>query len=145
MVLARQLQVLASRLLDNKDAEGAAAAGDPTTAVRQLSEAIPLLEEKGKHYRGDLAITWHNLATAQMSLFQYATAASSYLKARNIEIDLYGDNHPDLIQTEYHLAIALNMSGDRQAATDAINRCLRIIRRGGRQGRFWRNRALTVA
>ena len=177
MVLARQLQVLASRLLDNEDAEEAAAAlneaseiaeaqgqkaqvladilqtagrislaaGDPSTAVRQLSEAIPLLEGKGEHYLSDLAVTWHNLATAQMSLSQYAIAASSYVKARKIETTLYGGNHPDLIQTEYHLAIALKMSGDRQAALDAINRCLRIIRRGGRQGRLWRNRALAVA
>jgi tetratricopeptide (TPR) repeat protein len=177
MVLASQLQVLASRLIDNEDIEEATtalneaseiaeaqgqkdqllqdflqtagrislAAGDPTTAVRQLSEAIPLLEEKGEHYRGDLAATWYNLATAQMSLSQYATAASSYLKARNIETGLYGENHPDLIPTECHLAIALNMSGDRQAATDAINRCLRIVRKSGKQGRFWRNRVLTVA
>lgn len=177
MLLANQLQVLASRLIDNEDAEEATSAlneaseiaetqgrkaqiladilqtagrislavGDPATAVRQLLEAIPLLEEKGEHYRGDLAATWHNLATAQMSLSQYATAASSYLKGRNIEIGLYGDNHPDLIPTEYHLAFALKMSGDRQAARDAINRCLRIIRQGGRQGRFWRNRVLAVA
>jgi len=177
MILASQLQVLASRLIDNEDADEAAvalneateiaeaqgrqtqlvadilqtagrislAAGDPTTAIRQLSEAIPLLEEKGEHYLLDLAATWHNLATAQVSLSEYATAASSYLQGWNIESGLYGENHPDLIPTEYHLAIALNMAGDRQAAVDWINRCLRNIGNARKAGRFWRNRALSAA
>lgn len=177
MVLARQLQALASRLVDYNDGEEATkvlsessqiakaegqesqlyadvlqttgrialAAGDPETAARQLSEAILLLEQKGEHYRADLADAWHNLATAQMYLSQPALAASSYLKARSIETVIYGDNHPDLIPTEYHLAAALQASGDREAAVEAINRCLRIIRQGGQQARLWRNRALTVA
>jgi len=177
MPLARQLQGLASRLLDYGDAGEAAKAlgeardiaeaegqesqlrGDilqtagrialaregPTTASSQLSEAIPLLEAKGDSYRIDLATAWFNLATAQMSLREQATAASSYLEARDIEADIYGEDHPALISTEYHLAFALHASGDSAAADEAVSRCLRIIRRGGQQARVWRHRALKLA
>jgi len=177
MPLARQLQGLASRLLDYGDAEEAAqvlseateiaeaegqesqlcgeilqtagrialAREDPGTASRQLLEAIPLLEAKGEHYRTDLATAWYNLATAQMQLSYPATAASSYLKARDIEAVIYGENHPDLISTEYSLATALHTCGDLAAAEEAINRCLRIIRQGGQQARLWRHRALRLA
>ena len=177
LALARQLQALASRLVDCEDGEEATevlaevseiaealgqerdlkagilenagrvalAAGDYGSAARQLSEAIPLFEEKGEHYRGDLAAAWHNLATAQMQLSHFAMAASSYLEARNIEIAVFGDSHPDLIPTEYNLTVALHMSGARDAAAEAINRCLRIIRRGGQQARLWRSRVLQAA
>lgn len=177
MNLARQLQGLASRLLDYGDAEEAAqvlseateiaeaegqesqlrgdilqtagrialAKEDPGTASRQLSEAIPLLEAKGESYRADLATAWYNLATAQMKLSHPAMAASSYLKARDIEAALYGENHPDLISTEYSLAAAMHACADFAAAEEAINRCLRIIRQGGQQARVWRHRALGLA
>ena len=177
MPLARQLQGLASRLLDYGDAEEAAKAlseareiaeaegqesqlrgdilqtagrialarEDPGTACRQLSEAIPLLEAKGESYRADLATAWYNLATAQMKLSHPAMAASSYLKARDIEAVIYGENHPDLISTEYSLATALHACADFASAEEAINRCLRIIRQGGQQARVWRHRALRLA
>jgi hypothetical protein len=177
MHLARQLQGLASRLLDYGDAEeaeqvlseateiaeaegqegqlrgdilqtrGRIALGreDPKTASRQLSAAIPLLEAKGEHYRVDLATAWYNLATAQMKLSDPAEAASSYLKARDIEAALYGENHPDLISTEYSLAAALHACADFASAREAINRCLQIIRQGGQQARLWRHRALGLA
>jgi hypothetical protein len=123
----------------------ALASEDPGTASRQLSEAIPLLEANGESYRADLATAWYNLATAQMKVSDSATAASSYLKARNIEAGMYGENHPDLISTEYSLAAALHASADFAAAEAAISRCLRIIRRGGPQARIWRDRALKLA
>jgi hypothetical protein len=180
MPLARQLQALASRILDNEDprqaeeaakalseareiaeAEGhetqlqgemlqtagriALAQKDYGTASRQLSEAIPLLEAKGERYGADVATACYNLATAQMSLSDYVTAASSYLKARDIEVAIYGESHPDLISTECSLAAALHACGDSAAAQEAINRCLRIIRQGGQQARDWRQRALTTA
>jgi hypothetical protein len=118
---------------------------DPSTAIRQLSEAIPLLEANGEFYRADLAATWFNLATAQMKVSDSAAAASSFLEARNIEAGLYGENHPELISTEYGLAGALHASGDFTAAEEAMSRCLRIIRRGGPQARIWRDRALKLA
>ncbi len=177
MPLARQLQALASRLLDYGDAEEASKAlneaqeiaeargqetqlrgnlletagrialarEDPGTASRQLSEAIPLLEAKGESYRADLATAWYNLGTAQMQLSQPEMAASSYLKARDIEAAIYGENHPDLISTEYSLAAALYACADFVPAEEAINRCLRIIRQGGQQARVWRHRALRLA
>ena len=177
--LARQLHGLASRLLDDgnanaeeaekalseareiAEAEGqeiqlrgtflqtagriALAREDPGTAVRQLSEAIPLLEAQGESYRADLAAGWYNLATAQATLFDHAMAASSYLRARDIEASIYGENHPDLISTEYSLAAALHASTDFAAADEAINRCLQIIRKGGQQAQVWRHRALRLA
>jgi hypothetical protein len=177
MILARQLQALASRLLDYGDADEAAVAlgeateiaeavgqesqlrghtlqaegrialarKDPGTASRQLSAAIPLLEAKGEHYRADLAAAWYNLATAEMKLSHPEMAASSYLKARDIEADIYGENHPDLISTEYGLAAALYACADYAHAKEAINRCLRIIRAGGQQAKVWRDRALGLA
>ena len=177
MPLARQLQALASRLLDYGDAEEAAKAlseareiaeaegqesqlrgdilqtagritlarEDLGTASSQLSEAIPLLEAKGESYRNDVATAWYNLATTQMKMSQPATAASSYLKARDIEAVIYGENHPDLIATEYALAAALHAAADIVPAERAINRCLRIIRQGGNQARAWRHRALRLA
>jgi Tetratricopeptide repeat len=119
--------------------------GDPDTASRLLSQAIPLLEAKGESYRADLAATWYNLATAQMKLSDAAVAATSYLKARDIEADIYGEDHPDLISTEYSLASALHASADIAAAEEAISRCLRIVRLGGQQARVWRNRVLRLA
>ncbi len=80
-----------------------------------------------------------------MKLSDPATAASSYLKARNIEAGIYGEDHPDLISTEYNLAAALHASADFAAAEEAISRSLRIIRRGGPQARIWQNRALRLA
>jgi tetratricopeptide (TPR) repeat protein len=177
MPLARQLQGLASRLLDYGDAEEAAKAlseaeeiaeaegqesqlrgdflqtagrialarEDLGTASRQLSGAIPLLEAKGESYRSDLATAWYNLATTQMKLSHPAMAASSYLKARDIEAVIYGENHPDLISTEYSLAAALHACADFAAAEEAINRCLQIIRHGSQQARAWRHRALRLA
>lgn len=177
MPLARQLQGLASRLLDYGAAEEAAKAlreasqvaeaegrksqlggdilqtagrialarQDPSTASRELSEAIPLLEAMGESYCVDVAAAWYNLATAQMELSNPAMAASSYLNARDIEVGIYGENHPDLISTEYGLAAALYASADFAAADEAIGRCLRIIRRGGQQARVWRHRALGLA
>jgi tetratricopeptide (TPR) repeat protein len=177
MPLARQLQGLASRLLDYGDAEHAAKAlseateiaeaegqerqlrgdilqtagrialanKDPATAVSQLSEAISLLESKGESYRIDAATAYFNLATAQMNLPAPAMAAHSYLKARDTEAQIYGEDHPVLISTEYHLAIALHANGDITAAQEAISRCLRIIRRGGQQALTWQNRVLTLA
>jgi tetratricopeptide (TPR) repeat protein len=179
MTLARQLQGLASRLLDYEDgdveeaakalseareiaeAEGreselrgeilqtagriALAREDPGTASHQLSEAIPLLEAKSESYRIDVATAWYNLATAQMKLSDPALAASSYLKARDIEAAIYGENHPDLISTEYSLAAAMNACADFVPAKEAINRCLRIIRQGGQQAQGWRHRALRLA
>jgi hypothetical protein len=177
MPLAKTLQELASRLVDNEHSEDAAnaldeareiveaegqegqfrgeilqtagritlAREDPGTAIRQLSEAIPLLEANGGLYRPDVAATWFNLATAQMKVSDSAAAASSFLKARNIEADLYGENHPELISTEWGLAGALHASASFAAAEEAISRCLRIIRRGGPQARIWRHRALKLA
>jgi hypothetical protein len=118
---------------------------DPVTASRQLSEAIPLLEAKGESCCADLATAWYNLATAQMKLSDPVTAASSYLKARDIEAAIYGQDHPDLISTEYSLAASLHACADFASAEDAINRCLRIIRQGGQQARAWRQRALIMA
>jgi len=177
MPLARQLQGLASRLIDYGDAEEAAKAlseakeiaeaegqenqlrgdilqtagrialarEDPDSASRRLSEAIPLLDANGESYRADLATAWYNLATAQMKLSEPALAASSYLKARNIEAGIYGEDHPDLISSEYSLAAALLASGSLAAAEEAMNRCLRIMRQGGRQARVWRHDALKLA
>lgn len=118
---------------------------DLGTASRQLSEAIPLLEAKGESCRSDLATAWYNLATTQMTMSHPAMAASSYLKARDIEAIIYGENHPDLISTEYSLAAALHAAADIVPAEEAINRCLRIIRQGGQQARTWRHRALRLA
>ncbi|HUZ55355.1 MAG TPA: dsDNA nuclease domain-containing protein [Streptosporangiaceae bacterium] len=177
MPLARQLQGLASRLLDYGDADEAAKAleealeiaeaegqesrlhadilqttgrialvrDDPGTASHQLAEAIPLLEAKGEHYLADLATAWYNLGTAQMKLSEPSRAASSYLRARDIEAAIYGENHPDLISTEYSLAAAMHACDDLTGAGDAINRCLRIIRQGGESARVWRRRALQLA
>jgi len=47
----------------------------------------------------------------------------SYRKARELEASIYGLN----------------------AAAEAINRCLQIIRRGSPQARIWRDRALKLA
>lgn len=69
----------------------------------------------------------------------------NYLKARDIEVAIYGENHPDLISTEYSLALSLQASTDFAAAEEAINRCLRMIRQGGQQARVWRHRALKLA
>ena len=80
-----------------------------------------------------------------MQLSQPEMAASSYLKARDIEAAIYGENHPDLISTEYSLAAALYACADFAPAEEAINRCLRIIRQGGQQARVWRHRALRLA
>jgi tetratricopeptide (TPR) repeat protein len=118
---------------------------DPGTARRLLTEAIPLLEASGEPNRLDLAAAWFNLATTQMELSEPATAATSYLTARNIEVGVYGEDHPELIATEYHLAAARHAIGDLALAEEAIGRCLRIIRRGGPQARIWRDRALTLA
>ena len=80
-----------------------------------------------------------------MKLSDPVTAASSYLKARDIEAAIYGQNHPDLISTEYSLAASLHACAEFASAEDAINRCLRIIRQGGQQARAWRHRALRMA
>jgi hypothetical protein len=177
MPLVRQLQGLASRLLDNNDAEEAEQAlneareiataesqesqllgdflqtegrialarEDYGTSSSHLSAAIPLLEAKGEHYRSDLATAWYNLATAQMQLAEAVLAASSYMTARDIEAGIYGNDHPELISTEYSLAVALLTCGDIASADEAVNRCLAIIRRGGQQARDWRHRALKLA
>ena len=80
-----------------------------------------------------------------MKMSDSAAAASSFLKARDIEAGMYGENHPELISTEWGLAGALHASGDFAAAEEAIRRCLRIIRRGGPQARIWRDQALRLA
>ena len=80
-----------------------------------------------------------------MTLREPAGAAASYRKAREIEASIYGEDHPELIATEYSQAAALFASGDFNAAAEAINQCLQIIRRGGPQARIWRDRALTLA
>lgn len=123
----------------------ALARDDPGTASRQLSEAIPMLETMGESYRGALASAWYNLGTAQMMLSDPALAASSYQKARDIEVAIYGENHPDLISTEYSLASALHASADFAAAEDAIGRCLRIVRQGDQEAQVWRHRVLRLA
>jgi tetratricopeptide (TPR) repeat protein len=123
----------------------ALARGDFGTASSQLSEAISLLEANGEAHRGDVATTWYNLATAQMQMSDPATAASSYLNAREIEAAIFGQNHPYLISTEYNLAAALHACSNFAAAKEAINRCLQIIRKGSPQARLWRQRALKMA
>jgi anthranilate phosphoribosyltransferase len=80
-----------------------------------------------------------------MTLRQPVNAAASYQKAREIEAGIYGEDHPELIATEYSAAVALYASGDLNAAAEAINQCLQIIRRGGPQARIWRDRALILA
>ena len=80
-----------------------------------------------------------------MTLRDPRSASESYLKARQVETSLYGEGHPDLIATEYSLAAASYSLGDINAATEAINRCLRLIRRGGPQARLWRDQALSLA
>jgi len=118
---------------------------DPGTARQLLSEAILLFEASGEPHQPDLAAAWFNLATAQMTLGELETAAASYQEARDIEARVYGEDHPELIADEYHLAFARYANGDIEAAHDAISRCLRVIRRGGHQPRIWRDRTLTPA
>jgi tetratricopeptide (TPR) repeat protein len=123
----------------------ALAKDDPGTARQRLTEAIPLLQASGEPNRPDLASAWYNLGTAQMALGEPTTAAASYQAARDTEASIYGDEHPDLIASEFSLAAALHASANFAAAEEAISRCLRIIRRGGAQARIWRDRALILA
>jgi tetratricopeptide (TPR) repeat protein len=123
----------------------ALANGDADNASRLLAAAIEALEASGEPFRPELATAWYNLGTAQMTLRQPVNAAASYQKAREIEAGIYGEDHPELIATEYSQAVALYASGDLDAAAEAINQCLQIIRGGGSQARIWRDRALTLA
>jgi tetratricopeptide (TPR) repeat protein len=123
----------------------ALAKGEADSASRLLAEAIAALKAAGEPYLPDLAAAWYNLGTAQMALREPAGAAASYRNAREIEASIYGEDHPELIATEYSQAAALHASGDFNGAAEAINRCLQIIRRGGPQARMWRDRALILA
>ena len=131
------------KAMDRNGLEGLAASIRNDGLLQNL--VVRPVKGKGEHYRVDLASAWYNLATAQMQLSQPAIAASGYLKARDIEVGIYGENHADLISTEYSLAAALHACADHEAAADAIDRCLRIIRLGSQQARVWRHRALRLA
>jgi tetratricopeptide (TPR) repeat protein len=114
-------------------------------AEELLTRALTLIERGGEPARGDLAAAYFNLGTAYVAQRRYQLAADAYQQARDLDAAIYGPDHGELVTDEFRLAEARGAAGDMNAAYEAINRCLAIIRQGHPQGRRWRADVLSAA
>ena len=114
-------------------------------AKKLFTDAIRLLTAGGEPVRADLAAAHFNLATAQVALKEFRSAANSAQTARDIDAAIYSDDHPELVIDELKLAETLYTAGDLNAARKAIGRCLGIVRQGAAQGPKLRTEILAVA
>lgn len=109
-----------------------------------LSEAIPLLKAGGDPQRGEVASAYFNLSTALKGIKRFTEAADASQYARDVDVSIYGPDHPELLRDECTLAESLFLCKRFRDADLAIKRCLAFIKRGAPESAEWRGRALAM-
>jgi tetratricopeptide (TPR) repeat protein len=120
-------------------------AGEFPEARGDLEEAVRLLLAGGEPYRVNLASGYFNLGVLSTAQERYADAVNYFRLARDLDAEIHGADHGELIGDELSLAEAYYRAGAYPQADHAIHRCLTLIRTGHPQGRRLRNRALEAA
>ncbi|WP_203831447.1 tetratricopeptide repeat protein, partial [Actinoplanes palleronii] len=130
------LQVRGRLALEAEDFAGAAA---------DLEAAITMLRTGGDPYRTSLGSGYFNLGLVHMAQQRYPASVDCLRRARELEAAVYGADGGDVLLIEAELAQASFAAGDHEGASQAITRCLTLIRSGHPQARRRRNRVLGIA
>ncbi|MFI8851690.1 tetratricopeptide repeat protein [Streptomyces sp. NPDC053499] len=82
----------------------------------------------GSHHR-DIAATLANLSVVYSALRLFGDAASAALRAIKIDVQVYGEGHPELMPDYNNMASALMLSGSYRASLKWLNKAYDIATR----------------